>query len=280
MRSPEEREQYNNLVDALGFDPETGQKPRIQVANRYATRARTVEEDILGFDILSGERVLPKDSRIQDDPRFADFFVLKATESEYIGNNKRIFTNPYALFCAVDDGFNVTSRRYHYVNPNLSLESQLLTVEAFVVFERLGRWGQNPSADGYRLMRVGFRDIEKGTSQTVEFDDENIVTIELKGGEWGSTSVVYGSGKLKSAKFSNDKDFCRMNFQNTVDPICKFPAGERNILIPNYLTSHLPTDLFIKNPSFEDDPFGVDISCDDEWKTKDIISQFQLRFEN
>ena len=265
------------VAEVLGFDPSTGKPLRVTAQQPpQLKRAGSMLEEILGFD-KDGKRVLPRNFGVKDDPRFIDFFEQKATDSEFISSHKRTRTNPLLLFSAVDDGFKNVSRRYHYMNPQLSLESQLFTVNAFIILERRGQWGQNPPADGYRILRIGLKDIEKGTAQTVEFSDGDVVEIDLSGGDWGKTNIAYESGKLKSGKFSMEQTFCKRNFQDVTTPVCELPAGDNSILIPNYLTSPHPTDLFVKNPSFEDAPFEIDSDADHEWKSKDIAEAFRLR---
>lgn len=266
------------VAEILGFNPSTGEPLHAGIQRpTEVRRAESILEEILGFDPINSAPVLPTDSSLQDDPRFIDFFEQIATDNEFISTYKKTRTDSSGLFSAIDDGFKNVSRRYHHMNPHLSLESQPFTVNAFIVFERRGQWGRNPPSDGYRILRIGLRDIEKRASQTVEFGDGEMVEIDLSGGQWGKTNIVYENGKLKSGKSTQENGLWKRNFQDVTTPICMLPVGKHNIILPNYLTSPHPTDLFVKNPSLEDAPFEVDIAADHEWKTKDIAEEFGIK---
>lgn len=259
-----------NVIDVLGFNPYTGKRATGRTPQSI-DNANTNQKVIPGFD--SDEYTLPRlESDILGHPEFDEYFTMTVLRDSIIFG-KPCRTVPFALLSVVDDNFKNVTRRYHHINPTIPFNKQRFPIKNFAVFEKLGLWGANKPPSNFRLLRIGHTNFERLSQQSVEFSSDGEVSLSINNPEWGNVSFMYKDGKLISGKTSNHDFLIQKDFSNEKSRLCTLTGPTKNILIPNYLTHPLPTELLIDDIAVEQNPFGTPTHAD-TWKDKDITDIF------
>ena len=272
MRNPEEKEQYNNLVDILGFDPETGES-KLKYQPPRTRYSKGILEEILGFNPENGQRVVKDFESLVRSPEFARIF--NARTLSLFENGRNICRSiPSERFTAVDDDFKDVARRYHVVDETMPPEMQVFPTEHLAVFERLGSWGSDKPASDFRLLRVIQTSPTSRETQTIEFNDEKEVYISLSGGRWNRTHINYKDGALLLATSAGEEYFRKVTEKDVSQGFCHLSTPDGTLMIPGRLPVD-PAGLFIDDFAILQNPFNARTTLD-TWKDKVITDQLGI----
>jgi hypothetical protein len=264
-------EQYKNLVEILGFDPESDNgmaknKPGVQ-QDAYNPDILT---QILGFNPVTGSR-LDKKQRLQLVDKTPDdvanrFFDLQTDLLQLMYPRHRIA--PSDLLSIFDSGRSIV-RNYHAWDPLDPVSLQTFPIARSAEFVKDGTF--------YRPKRLSQKHPDDKPGLTIEFTDNISTSIYLKDTSGEEVAIYYRDKEpAQYARPKNGSPFEYSVLSGTKD-LLEVTLNMHKVYFPNKIDRKELTGTLFENPSLYLDPYMADAADDTPWREIDLEDLLKIK---